>query len=317
MNGVYNWSGTHVPPVSRFRNKLLAAVPVALLGYLSHRTRLRGLLFDRPALRTRDSWRRISSTPGAENGYSPQGITYADDELLFTNHWHGDRSCLYRLDPKTGDIEASSMMPSEATHTSGLAWDDESLWAVDHGSNYLYELDPEASLSSDRVHVKDTFETGLSGSSALTRIEVDGDSFLALSDFLWTIETDLPLPLGTARTYVFRPEELGPGRTVPECAELTYSNGGYSQGLAWDGEHLFESVNVIGTNRIDIRDVAGGLRGNGRSADRIGSLEAPGYFVEDLTTDGSSIWTSDEHSYSLYELPSLDRIVRRALPVPE
>lgn len=290
-----------------------AVVPSAVvLAYVAIKIRLFGLVFDRAKEETSDDWQRVSATPGANRGHSPQGIAFVNGDLVLSNHWDGERSCLYRLDPETGDVTAASMMPDEARHTSGLAWDGTSLWAVDHESNYLYKLDLADTFSSERASVEEKFETGLHGSSGLTFLEVDGAGYLALSDFLWTIETTPSLPTGTARTYIFRPEDVEAGRTVPDCAEVSYSNGGYSQGLAWDGEFLYESLNNVGTNRIEIIDISRVLRSGSGSIERLGSFETPGRFVEDLATDGSTIWTTDERLFALYhlDLASLTRDLR-------
>lgn len=277
------------------------------LAYVSLKLQLFGLLFDRPDLKTADEWRRISDTPGADKGYSPQGITVVGEDLVFSNHWDGERSCLYRLDPDTGRVATSSMMPDEATHTSGLAWDGTFLWAVDHGSNRLYKLDLAETFASERAAVVESVATGLRGSSALTALAPNGTTHLAVSDFLWTIETTPSLPSGTGRTYVFRPEDVESGEPVPACARHSYPNGGYSQGLTWDGRYLYESLNAVGTNRIEVIEIP---RQSSDTApiERVGSFEAPGYFVEDLATDGSRLWTTDERLFGLYELDLRDNV---------
>ena len=60
-------------------------------------------------------------------------------------------------------------------------------------------------------------------------------------------------------------------------------------------------MNAIGTDEIRVLDVSDALRTHGRVAvRRIGAFEAPGDAVEDLATDGDTLWTSDEDSYAFY-----------------
>jgi glutamine cyclotransferase len=286
------------------------AISVGVTGAIASRLGLFGLVFDMAEIQTRSKWRRVSASPGAEHEYSPQGMTVLDGDLLVTNHWHGEQSRLYRLDSTTGDVLASTALPSEAKHTSGLAWDGEWLWAVDHVSNRLYRLAVAASFEAGQAVVERTVETGFRGASGLSMLEVDGDQYLALSDFRWTVETVPPLPLGSGHTYVAPLDRVADGRSVREAASLSYPNGGYSQGLAWDGTYLYESCNTVGTDRIDIRDVAPALRGDA-TVECLGSFEAPGSFVEDLGTDGSRLWTTDEGDYAVYELDALEEVKRR------
>lgn len=268
-------------------------------------------MLNRPDLTTRSDWERVADTPEVNEEFSPQGITAVDGKLLFTNHWDGAKSVLYRLDQSTGEVEASAPMPSEAKHTSGLAWDGDNLWAVDHDSNLLYKIDLEATFDRGEVIVEEEWPTGLRGTSGLTLIEEDGREYLAVSDFLWTIETTPSLPVGTGRTFIAPLDRIDTEGSVRAAAEVSYSNGGYSQGLTWDGTYLYESVNILGTNRIDVLDVSTALsQGNGSEPERLVSFEAPGYFVEDLATDGTSMWTTDEHSYGLYRFDKLNQIRR-------
>lgn len=285
---------------------------IAVVGVIV-KSKLLALLTNRPTISARDHWSEISNSPGAENEYPPQGMTYIDGELVVSNHWQGECSCLYRIDPVTGEIIDSAMMPEVAKHTSGLTWDGESLWAIDHASNILYRLDKAATFRTGEAVIEARFDTGLLGSSGLTSLSVAETEYLAVSDFLWTMETAIPLPIGTARTYVVPVAAVEDGQSISEAATVEYDNGGYSQGLTWDGSYLYESVNMLGVNKIELLNVEEALTGETRGdVELVGSFEAPGYFVEDLGTDGKSLWTTDEFAYGLYELADLDWIEKQA-----
>lgn len=280
--------------------------------YAAIKLRIFGLLFRRADLRTRNEWGQISDTPDADKNYPPQGMTIVDDDVLMTNHWKGKKSGLYRLNPETGVIKDSAVMPCEAKHTSGLSWDGDYLWAVDHKCNVLYKLDLERTFAEGDAVVRKRTDTGLHACSGLTLLEADGRKYVAISDFLWTIETTPSLPIGSARTFIIPRNKIWNESPVPDLAEVSYSNGGYSQGLTWDGTYLYESLNNIGTNRIEVIDISRAIGDDGHGdIKRIGSLETPGYFVEDLGTDGNVLWTSDERQYELYKLNGLDEIKQR------
>jgi len=281
----------------------------AIVGFILYRIGAFGALLRQAELGTKDDWNRLGASPHGAERYPPQGMTVSGESLLITNHWNGAKSGLYRVDPETGDILAQALMPSEARHTSGLTWDGEWLWALDHESNYLYKLDAEATFEAGQAVVERRFDTGLRGASGLTLLEVSGEEFFAVSDFLWTIETTPSLPVGSARTYIVPRERLERGGSVRQAARLSYPNGGYSQGLTWDGTYLYESLNNFGTDRIEVRDVSEALgRDDADDIERVGSFEGPAGRIEDLGTDGERLWTTDEGTYDLYRLDSFGRI---------
>lgn len=268
-----------------------------------------GALWRRGEFDTKDDWTRISSSPDGEHQYPPQGMTVEDGDLLVTNHWNGAKSGLYRVDSETGDILARAAMPAEAKHTSGLAWDGEWLWALDHESNMLYQLNIEETFAEEQAVVERQFETGLQGASGLTLIEAGDKAYFVISDFLWTIETTPSLPVGSARTYIVPRTRVERGKTVEQAAVCSYNNGGYSQGITWDGSYLYESLNNLGTDRIEVLDVSDILSDpDTGNIDRIGSFEGPAGRIEDLGTDGDTLWTTDEGTYALYRLDSLGYI---------
>lgn len=259
---------------------------------------------DLPREGSPDDWTDRGPVPRAAQGFRPQGLAHADGHLWLTDHRRNAESYLYRLPPEGGEPSFEARMPAGAVHPGGLTVVDDRLWALDYVSTHLYAIDPDASLSRGRVVLDEYHPTGLPASSALASLTVDGARYLAVSDFLWRMQTTPPRPDGTARTYVVpydRVPDLGTS-TVPELAVLSYDNGGFSQGLVWDGEHLLEARNNVGIDRVEVLDVADAIRQRNPSlVERRASLHAPGPMVEDLATDGQRLWTTDEGTFNLYE----------------
>lgn len=293
------------------RNWLVLGALVTALG-LARRVRLGALLLRRPAVAA--DWQALGPSPDGEQAYPPQGATVANDDLLLTNHWNEARSELYQVDPESGTVLAQATLPSEATHTSGLAWDGEWLWAVDHAANTLYQLDRAATFETGAAVVEASYDTGLRGASGLTVLEVDDSAYLAVSDFVWSIQTTPMLPMGSARTYVVPRPTLDEPGSLTDAAILSYPNGGYSQGLTWDGTYLYESLNNLGTDRVEVLDVEAAVRErDGNRVTRLGSFAGPAGRIEDLATDGETLWTTDEGTYELYRLDALSTVRDRVV----
>jgi hypothetical protein len=245
-------------------------------------------------------WKDLGAVPEAQNLYPPQGMTLAGDVLVFSNHWKDTKSGLYKLDPKTMEVLAESEMPDEAVHTSGLAWDGKELWAVDYKSNKLYRLDLEKTFSTRKAVVLDAYPTGLEGSSAMTVVTVDETQYLAVSDFM-----------RTKKTYIVPLDKVADLKKTPisRAAAVAYENGGFSQGVTWDGTYLYESNNNAGTDRVEVFRVDEALRTkDSAKVVMVGKFKGPAPSIEDLATDGVRMWTSDEKSYRFYLLGNLETL---------
>lgn len=242
-------------------------------------------------------WKDFGPTPLGEKGYTPQGLTWANDRLIFANSWKNTLSRVYeyQVGPDSLTLERFFDMPPEAVHTSGLAWDGAFLWAVDYKSNLAYKIDLEASLVSQQAVVLAQFDTGLKGTSACCLLEVDGETCLAISDFL-----------RTRKTIVIRHHAAAQSGSATGHLIFAYHNESFSQGLEYVGGFLWESVNKRGGDIINQLDVQR-LRSTGDARlSLIAQFNAPGPGVEDLAWDGSRMWTSDEVSFRFYcctELP--------------
>ena len=80
----------------------------------------------------------------------------------------------------------------------------------------------------------------------------------------------------------------------------------FSQGLGWDGHYLYEAVNRFGTDEVRVYDLRAAMAaGAPCEPTPIASFPAGGPGVEDLASDGTRLWTSDERSWRFYVLDDL------------
>jgi len=243
------------------------------------------------------SWRDLGEVPGAEQHYPPQGMTFAGRRLVFTHHEQDRASALFTLDPQSMAITGRAALPPEASHTSGLGWDGHRLWAVDYNSHELYAFDLDATLAGGQAVVLGRWPTGLEGASALEWLELEGVAYLAISDFL-----------STSRSYLL-PVSSVPGLGTASVADLSvcsWFNGRFSQGLGWDGHLLYEAVNRLGTDELRVYDIATAMKaGAPCEPELIARIPTGGPGVEDLASDGTRMWTSDERSWRFFVLDNL------------
>lgn len=241
-------------------------------------------------------WENKGPTPLGEKGFMPQGLAWMNNSLIFANSWKNTRSRIYHIDPTTMEIQSHFDMPPEATHVSGLAWDGKYLWAVDHISNQAYKIDLKPSLSDKSVHLAGKFSTTLNGTSASCFVTINGENFLAISDFMIT-----------KRTIFVRHNKAIEDSTAEGNIFFSYRNEGFSQGLEFDGQYLYESENKYGTDIINKMDLDLLLKtADARKATIIqypGPKSKPSKLagVEDLAWDGKYFWTSDETTFCFYK----------------
>jgi glutamine cyclotransferase len=272
---------------------LIGAVLMAglALGFGVWKFGLWKLVWRQPAERTGTlAWEDLGPTPLGENRFTPQGMTCVRGDIVFANTWKNTRSRVYRYKPPRMDnILGTFDMPKEAVHTSGLAFDGQYLWAVDYISNRCYKLALEESFAQGEAQVVGSFDTGLGGTSACCFLEYEGRKCMAISDFM-----------RTSRTYLVRHEEALKAGRMQGAAIFSYVNEGFSQGLEWDGQYLYESENKRGVdvvNRMDLAELA--RTGSARQA-TVRQFRAGAEGVEDLAWDGEFLYTSDESTFRFY-----------------
>ncbi|HOD81549.1 MAG: hypothetical protein BWX88_01934 [Planctomycetes bacterium ADurb.Bin126] len=268
---------------------LLVALPVAAFAALVL-SGMHNLLLRQPRAKRRfPAWQDLGPTPLGEKRYTPQGMTFADGRIIFANSWRNTRSRVYCYQPPKMEPLAEFDMPAEAVHTSGLAWDGEHLWAVDYISNCCYQIDLAESLRAREARVVGKFPTGLKGTSACALLRYGGEEVLAISDFM-----------RTRKTYLVRHRQAVANGTMAGAVVFAYTNEGFSQGLVWDGRHLYESENKRGVNVINQMDVDRLARTRCARASTVVQYDAPDRGVEDLAWDGQYMYTSDEVVFRFY-----------------
>jgi len=234
-------------------------------------------------------WEDKGPTPLGEKGYTPQGLISVSSKLIFANSWDDTNSRVYEIDPETMSIGRTFDMPPEAVHTSGLAWDGAFLWAVDYISNRGYAIHLEESLSTGRAKLAGSFDTTLGGTSACCLLPWEGETVLAISDFMRTRET----------VFVRHREAVKSGSAEGHIV-FRYRNEGWSQGLEYLDGFLYESENKWGQNVLNKMDLDVLKRTRSARSATVKQYAAPAGGVEDLAWDGAFIWTSDETVFRFF-----------------
>jgi hypothetical protein len=216
-------------------------------------------------------------------------MTWRGDELVIAVSLNYRPSMVFRISRETHAIRGSFEMPRAATHTSGLAWDGQCIWAVDFSARRCYEVDAARSFSTGVAQIVATFDTGLDGTSACCFVTFNGAQVLAISQFRKDRQT----------VFVNHQEAINDG-SAQRHKVFSYRNGGFSQGLEFDGKYLYESENRAGRSIINKIDL--GLLTSTKDSflSTVAQLDAPGWGVEDLAWDGQRLWTADEFSFRLY-----------------
>lgn len=240
------------------------------------------------------TWEDTGPTPLGEKKFTPQGMTWVNGKIIFSNTWKDTRSRVYEIDPETMAPLRHFDMPAEAVHTSGLAWDGTYLWGVDHKSNRAYCIDLEASLASEEVQLIGSFDTTLKGTSACCIVSWEGKSYLAISDFAIF---DFMHPRQTIFVRMYDALKNG---TAEDAIDLSYRNGGLSQGLEFIDGYLYEATNKLGVNVINKLDLNKLAETHSARKATVAQLRAPSKGIEDLAWSGKALWTSDETTFRFY-----------------
>jgi hypothetical protein len=169
-------------------------------------------------------------------------------------------------------------MPAEASHTSGLAYDSTRgvLWAADYDSDKLYAIDADSSFATQQAVILGDFPMGVENVSACC--------FATFHDTLRLVVSTWE---SSGQTYVLDEQaSLDKGEAV---VLGSYKNIGYSQGLAFDGEHLWESGLVL--TQLNLEQAV--EKGNYEEG-LLSYFSQPPY-PEDITFLHDTLWMPNEY----------------------
>jgi len=166
--------------------------------------------------------------PELEQGFVPQGLTYAEGQVLVAAYRSKQRwlsngpTWVFRVDPATGKVTGKFQFGSLG-HVGGLAYG---------GKNVLYVADK---LKITRIAMDEAFRSGTSEDAVLGTISVPpyiGTAFLSFDGrFLWTGRYSRA---GSARIYRIDPALFKTGRFPDKVFSVEIA--ARSQGAAFDQE---------------------------------------------------------------------------------
>lgn len=223
-------------------------------------------------------WERVG-TPEIPPEFVPQGLSAMGEELLFSAYRKAPPvSRVWKIDPEDLSLRDWFDMPPEATHTSGLAYDSTRgvLWAADYDSDKIYAIDADSSFAIRSAVTIGEFPMGVENVSACC--------FVTFHDTVRLVVSTWESP---GRTYVLDEQaSLDKGEAV---VLGSYRNAGYSQGLAFDGQHLWESSNWT----LAQYNLEEAVQEGSYSAGLVSYWPEP-LLVEDLAFLHDTLWTSSE-----------------------
>jgi len=176
--------------------------------------------------------------PGLDDGFVPQGMTFAEEQILVSLYQSTDvnqssgPSRVYRVDPKTGNVTGQFDLPSDVGHADGLAYaGGRVLYVADTHSKQIYKLDLEKAIRQ-----------GNCNESVLSKIIVDKSMGALTYDgkYLWfgkysKSKSDMPKIFKVDPNNVFK--EWPEINTVsPHMASLSFEIDTESQGATFDKE---------------------------------------------------------------------------------
>jgi DNA-binding beta-propeller fold protein YncE len=114
--------------------------------------------------------------PGFDEGYVPQGLTFAEEQILVSFYRSTDvkistgTSRVYRIDPKTGIVTGQFDLPLDVGHPGGLAYaGNDALYVANLGT--IYKLDLKKAIEDgncERAVISQVFVDKSMGPSFIT-----------------------------------------------------------------------------------------------------------------------------------------------------
>ncbi|MGB9627761.1 MAG: hypothetical protein ACPL6D_03790 [Thermodesulfobacteriota bacterium] len=201
--------------------------------------------------------------PGLDDGFVPQGMTFAEEQILVSLYQSTDvnqssgPSRVYRVDPKTGNVTGQFDLPSDVGHADGLAYAGGNvLYVADTHSKQIYKLDLEKAIRQ-----------GNCNESVLGKISVDKSMSPAFITYdgkhVWfgrysKSKSDMPKIFKVDPDNVFK-EWPSVNKVFQDMALLSFEIDTESQGATFDKEgYLWLSQSGSKTGKVQKVDPSNG-----------------------------------------------------------
>jgi hypothetical protein len=171
--------------------------------------------------------------PGIDDGYVPQGLTFADGYVLVSSYKSTDPKVgkgpcrIYKIDPRSGRTEGQFDMPDDCGHAGGMAYAGKGILIV-ADTRRLYKIDMTKAFTDAHARNALVATINLAGEVKGSFIDFDGASI-----FVGSSEKD-----ATKAKAFFLPYELFDshnGATIDqEAATRSFPIAAVAQGAAFD-----------------------------------------------------------------------------------
>lgn len=271
----------------KYLNLACIALSILALGYIVVHSEYHRVIFQPSNI---FSWKVQANLKKTFPGYVPQAVTGDGQRLYLTFSKNNAPSILAILVPQQTKSLIRFEFPGTLGKLSGMDCFEKKLWLIDSQNGKLITIDIEQSLSSRMLVIPDEIDTGIQGVSGLAFITFQGRTYLALSVFL-----------REGQTYLIDYAKAIKGNGFKESICHTIKNFNFSQGLAFDGQYLYDANSFFGFDRIFKIDIAKAVSNESYTGAVVEVFNSPDQMIKGIFIYKNDIWTMDEYSLKLYK----------------
>lgn len=222
------------------------------------------------------------------DGIIPQGFKSYENRYYMSAHDKDKASYIYDVNLQTGSAKYLFKMPDDATHTSGICFDGNYIVAVDYNSDKIYRIDLDKSIKEGRAHVLNIIPSDLKGTSACEIVAKDNFKYFLISDFR-----------NTKKTYIVDYEKMISSNEMVSSVISSYSNNGFSQGLLYHDNKIYESGNSwVGFSRVISYDFNELLNNKNTGVSKF----VFAFGIQDMVAKEGKLYFPDEVDFKIHEL---------------
>lgn len=218
---------------------------------------------------------KISSNTPDHKKSLPQGLSVKNGTTYITTHFFDKESKIYTLDSQKKVI-SSYQLPKEATHTSGICFNEEQIITVDYNTNKVYFFRKH----EKKLHLIKSIPTNLKGTSSCDTFKYKDKKNIVITDFS-----------NTKSSFILDLEILYETEDFEKSILAKYKNNGFSQGVFFYNDLIFDVGNsLIGLSKIEVRRLIDILE----KKNKVLSFYTPIIGIQEIYIENDVVYTSDE-----------------------